>query len=294
MTYTLSLHDALPIFENNMTQGLFNSALHDLDTGSFVIGFTLQIFQSINGTNVSHTTTGNDTFLNSCTGCAQGIVNTVFLLLHFNFGSCTYVKHGNTAGQLSQTLLKFLTIVIRSSIGNLCLDLRCTGIDGVFRAAAINNGGVLLIDGDFLSGTQHLDGGVFQLQTGFFRNNGSTGQHRQVLQHLFTTIAKTGCLNSSHFQRTAQTIHHQSSQSLTVHVLSNNQEGTTALCGLLQHRKNVLHGTDLLVVNQNERIVQVGLHFLGDRKSTRLNSSHVRISYAVFCLKKKIKINDTY
>src|SRR3989442_2706271 len=29
----------------------------------------------------------------------------------------------------------------------------------------------------------------------------------------------------------------------------------------------------------------------GDRKSTRLNSSHVRISYAVFCLKKK-KLDD--
>src|SRR5690554_7138714 len=28
---------------------------------------------------------------------------------------------------------------------------------------------------------------------------------------------------------------------------------------------------------------------LEDRKSTRLNSSHVRISYAVFCLKKKKK-----
>src|SRR5690606_40391728 len=26
---------------------------------------------------------------------------------------------------------------------------------------------------------------------------------------------------------------------------------------------------------------------IGDRKSTRLNSSHVKISYAVFCLKKK-------
>src|SRR5690606_41856459 len=26
----------------------------------------------------------------------------------------------------------------------------------------------------------------------------------------------------------------------------------------------------------------------GDRKSTRLNSSHVKISYAVFCLKKKM------
>src|SRR5690554_7664459 len=31
-----------------------------------------------------------------------------------------------------------------------------------------------------------------------------------------------------------------------------------------------------------------------DRKSTRLNSSHVRISYAVFCLKKKKKNKNTY
>src|SRR5690606_4070858 len=29
----------------------------------------------------------------------------------------------------------------------------------------------------------------------------------------------------------------------------------------------------------------------GDRKSTRLNSSHVKISYAVFCLKKKTRTN---
>src|SRR5690349_24178774 len=31
-----------------------------------------------------------------------------------------------------------------------------------------------------------------------------------------------------------------------------------------------------------------------DRKSTRLNSSHVEISYAVFCLKKKKKNKKTY
>src|SRR5690554_7311687 len=34
------------------------------------------------------------------------------------------------------------------------------------------------------------------------------------------------------------------------------------------------------------KLVEVGYE---DRKSTRLNSSHVRISYAVFCLKKKKK-----
>src|SRR2546427_8756360 len=31
-----------------------------------------------------------------------------------------------------------------------------------------------------------------------------------------------------------------------------------------------------------------------DRKSTRLNSSHSQISYAVFCLKKKKKHNNEY
>src|SRR5207253_6808147 len=31
----------------------------------------------------------------------------------------------------------------------------------------------------------------------------------------------------------------------------------------------------------------LGVGFYSDRKSTRLNSSHVAISYAVFCLKKK-------
>src|SRR3712207_7851403 len=33
---------------------------------------------------------------------------------------------------------------------------------------------------------------------------------------------------------------------------------------------------------------------LADRKSTRLNSSHANISYAVFCLKKKKKNNNSH
>src|SRR3712207_7399281 len=34
----------------------------------------------------------------------------------------------------------------------------------------------------------------------------------------------------------------------------------------------------------------IALHGVRDRKSTRLNSSHANISYAVFCLKKKKNI----
>src|SRR5690606_41727799 len=41
-------------------------------------------------------------------------------------------------------------------------------------------------------------------------------------------------------------------------------------------------------LGRNERLAGIK-HLNRDRKSTRLNSSHVKISYAVFCLKKKKK-----
>src|SRR5690606_40284398 len=44
------------------------------------------------------------------------------------------------------------------------------------------------------------------------------------------------------------------------------------------------------IQNTKERLLFQGLcyeNLISDRKSTRLNSSHVKISYAVFCLKKK-------
>src|SRR5690349_24255212 len=40
---------------------------------------------------------------------------------------------------------------------------------------------------------------------------------------------------------------------------------------------------------RRRRIPQISFQIGEDRKSTRLNSSHVEISYAVFCLKKKNK-----
>src|SRR5690242_21107703 len=67
-------------------------------------------------------------------------------------------------------------------------------------------------------------------------------------------------------------------------------ERNMALCG---RRENMA---------ADQRSANVGLivHMVvsaetGDRKSTRLNSSHMSISYAVFCLKKKKKkIKNTY
>src|SRR3712207_9023280 len=68
----------------------------------------------------------------------------------------------------------------------------------------------------------------------------------------------------------------------------------------LKVRKYGFHGTSHLYVSQTMREIMgnpehskiIVCHLgngssMSDRKSTRLNSSHANISYAVFCLKKK-------
>src|SRR5690554_7548564 len=57
-------------------------------------------------------------------------------------------------------------------------------------------------------------------------------------------------------------------------------------CGALQTEKSA--SLDASVLRQGKSIGHYqAFATQEDRKSTRLNSSHVRISYAVFCLKKK-------
>src|SRR3712207_6906598 len=51
-------------------------------------------------------------------------------------------------------------------------------------------------------------------------------------------------------------------------------------------------GVGQLALFDNDIVDQTNLNRL-DRKSTRLNSSHANISYAVFCFKKKKKKNNT-
>src|SRR3712207_7979129 len=52
----------------------------------------------------------------------------------------------------------------------------------------------------------------------------------------------------------------------------------------------IQHGLEGIVAKRPDSPYQAGARNYKDRKSTRLNSSHANISYAVFCLKKKKNI----
>src|SRR3712207_7792956 len=61
------------------------------------------------------------------------------------------------------------------------------------------------------------------------------------------------------------------------------------LAGLFDHLRRLLGVRFLLGEVGDQDVSPLAGKGEGDRKSTRLNSSHANISYAVFCLKKKNK-----
>src|SRR3712207_6910910 len=72
-------------------------------------------------------------------------------------------------------------------------------------------------------------------------------------------------------------------RSLVLAVLARHLGGQRDVLGPAGQREELLHGD--LVLRVGPGVEEQ------DRKSTRLNSSHANISYAVFCLKKKYFYN---
>src|SRR3712207_7616299 len=58
-------------------------------------------------------------------------------------------------------------------------------------------------------------------------------------------------------------------------------------CGGGDDENGAAGGDSVELTQEKDVTIAVITHGEGDRKSTRLNSSHANISYAVFCLKKK-------
>src|SRR5690554_7375897 len=88
---------------------------------------------------------------------------------------------------------------------------------------------------------------------------------------------KEGLKHTQTHQKIAD-VGHQSACAVAVH----RQDGAT-LVGVVRALVKPVAAVIQNIVHKNGMLA-----FRPDRKSTRLNSSHVRISYAVFCLKKKI------
>ena len=142
--------------------------------------------------------------------------------------------------------MELLLVVGGIGLIHLFLDLLATRLHRHLIAFGNNRGGVF-IDGDATGSTQHLQLGIFKLQTLVFRNQLAVGQHRHVFDHRFAAITETGSLHCSHIEHAAQAVHHQGGEGFFLNVLSNNQKRLTSASNLLKNRHQILYQADLLI-----------------------------------------------
>ena len=159
MAFLNTLHDDstfLPCICYNLSEGLFYGTAYNLDTCRLVIVLSVESIESTYSSEVGCTTAWDSTFLYGSTCSTEGIIHAILLLLHLYFAWCTDIEYSYTTGELSQTLLELLTIVVRGRIGNLSLDLCCTLTDSFLIACTVYDGCIILVYGYLLCLTQHI------------------------------------------------------------------------------------------------------------------------------------------
>src|SRR5690606_41068542 len=98
------------------------------------------------------------------------------------------------------------------------------------------------------------------------------------IEHLFSLVKSMTKSEKRHFRLTSDLQRGEKSYMALYDILESSDAFDAALETTLKQR---FRGSSIEPARKH--LYQV----LIDRKSTRLNSSHVKISYAVFCLKKK-------
>ena len=114
-----------PALVDDLTQRLFDRARQDLHASGLVFVLRLELVERLQSTDQGNTAARDHAFFDGRTGRVQSVFDAGLLLLHLDFGGRTDLDHGNAAGELGNTLLQLLLVVV----GGRFLDLLTDALD---------------------------------------------------------------------------------------------------------------------------------------------------------------------
>src|SRR6266852_7273042 len=212
----------------------------DLDAGLLVVVRGLDALELLGSTEQGDAAARYDAFLNRRAGRMHRVINAVFALLHLDLGGAADADHRDAAGELGQTLLQLLTVVVRGGFLDLRLDLVDARLDVGLLAGAVDDGGVLLVDHHLLGATEHGERDVLHLDAEIFRNRLTAGQNREVLQHRLAAIAEARSLDGCDLEAATQTVDDEGGQGLAFDVFGDYHKRLAALHYGFQQRKQFI------------------------------------------------------
>src|SRR5262249_54663704 len=198
-------------------------AAHDVDADLLISVLALEVLDRARAVEQGHATAGQDALFDGSPGRMHGVLALVLALFDPAFGRPADADHGHAAGELGESLLQLLPIVIRRRLLDLRADLTATALDLLLLAGAADDGGVLLLDEDALGAAEHVERHVLELDAEILADHLALRQDRDVLEHRLAAIAEARRLDGSHLQAAAQLVDHQRGQRLALDLLGDDQ-----------------------------------------------------------------------
>ena len=211
----------------------------------------------------SNAATRNDALLERGSCSLQRVLDSVLLLLHLGLGRSADLDDRDAAGQLCEALLELLAVEVRVGVLDLGLQLLDPGLDRLGVAGAVDDRGRVLVD-DHAAGVPELrDLRVLELEAHLLGDHLGAGEDRDVLEHALAAIAEARRLHGDSRERATQLVDDDRRERLALDVLCHDQQRLAGLDHRLEHRQQVLDGSDLLVRDQDKAVLEDGLHALG-------------------------------
>ena len=172
---------------------LFDGATDDVRTNLLVAFKGLdELVNSRYAANQCYAAARDDAFFDSRAGCVHRIFDASLLFLHLGFGSSTDLDDRNAADELGEALLELLAIVVRGGFVDLSANFLDAAFDLGILTTTVDDGRVVLVDGDALGGAEVFDLHALELDAEVFRDGLAAGEDSDVLEHGFAAIAEAG------------------------------------------------------------------------------------------------------
>src|SRR5258705_3289997 len=273
------LHDDCavePRVRSDLPHGRLQSAPddHRPDPG---VRLELERLDHLDARQEGHAAAGHDALFDRCAGRVERVLDARLLLLHLGLGRRADVDLGDAAGQLRETLLELLLVVVGLRRLDLGLDLGDPAADGFLRARTFDDRAGFLLDDDLLGRAEVLDRHRLERLTGRLEHGIAAREDAEVLEHRLAAIAEARGLHRDAGERPAQAIHDHRGERFAFDVLRDDDQRPSALRDLLEQGNHVLHRRELLLVDQDVGVLEDGLHRLRIRDEVRREPALVEL-----------------
>ena len=104
---------------------------------------------------------------------------------------------------------------------------------------------------------------VLELDAEVLGDRAAAGEDRDVFEHRLAAIAEARRLDRGGLQRAAQLVDDERRERFAFDVFRDDEQRAAEARHLLEHRQQVLHRADLLLVDQDDRVLEHDFHALG-------------------------------